>query len=327
MVNSAAFQKWYPQAKNLIATLRYMNLHYGQDSSTVNAEIIDVPNSVNDMTPLDLGYAGDRLLVQFTTQQVAGAGAETIFPTSGPDIGKYVIRINPTQLEAAGSRFGMGAPTQLDIVYTIFHEIAHATKESLDLRNAYWNGQGYAAGAAATLEQFANKLGSNLAQFAGYTYPNELQLLAGSRYGFPPATWDYDADVPAGSHNLVIGDGELSASGLLASQASSDHLSAGTLGDDILIGTASADTLRGGKGFDALLGGAGADTFVLEMGGDVDRVYDFSAEDGDRVHVYSDSYSVDQVGADTVVKLSDGSKMILMGVNLGGLADGWIYST
>jgi Ca2+-binding RTX toxin-like protein len=69
---------------------------------------------------------------------------------------------------------------------------------------------------------------------------------------------------------------------------------------------------QGEQGCDALFGGAGADRFVLSSGGDVDRVYDFDANEGDLIQVPIGAYSVHQVGADAVVEIEDGSEVILM---------------
>jgi hypothetical protein len=61
-------------------------------------------------------------------------------------------------------------------------------------------------------------------------------------------------------------------------------------------------------------------------GGGVDQVLDFRVADGDRVQLSpGQSYSLSQSGADTVIDLSGGDRLILVGVQLSGLPDGWIF--
>ena len=119
----------------------------------------------------------------------------------------------------------------------------------------------------------------------------------------------------------------------------------GSRGDDICYGDDGADTLRGGqdndflyggsgndflsgdRGDDTITGGSGADIFHTFVGAGIDRVLDFSAAEGDRVMLETPGvqYQASQVGADTVVAFADGySKLILVGVQLASLGDGWI---
>jgi serralysin len=100
----------------------------------------------------------------------------------------------------------------------------------------------------------------------------------------------------------------------------------GNLGDDTCEGGAGNDTIRGGQGFDTLAGGAGADfvsgdrgddTMVGGTGADIfhsssdagiDRVLDFSVAQGDRVQLDpGTTFTIAQVGGDTVVTMSAGS--------------------
>ncbi|MFT4936963.1 MAG: Ca2+-binding RTX toxin-like protein, partial [Pseudoalteromonas distincta] len=119
----------------------------------------------------------------------------------------------------------------------------------------------------------------------------------------------------------------------------------GREGNDVVSGDAGNDTVRGGKGDDRVFGGlgddfvsgdvgsdtvsggAGADMFHAVAGAGLDLVTDFNAVEGDRVVLNSGSvYSVAQVGGDTVVTLGAGDQMVLQGVQLAGLADGWILA-
>jgi serralysin len=119
----------------------------------------------------------------------------------------------------------------------------------------------------------------------------------------------------------------------------------GNLGDDICIGGDGNDTLRGGQGADSLMGdagadyvsgdrgedtvagGAGADLFHSFTGAETDRVTDFNFAEGDRVLLDPGTmFTVAQVGADTVVTLGAANdKLILVGVQMSTLGEGWIF--
>jgi hypothetical protein len=99
----------------------------------------------------------------------------------------------------------------------------------------------------------------------------------------------------------------------------------GGQGDDVLSGGDGNDWLFGDLGNDTLTGGAGADVFHGAPGGGVDRVTDFNAAEGDRVVLdHGTTYTVSQVGPDTVVDLGHGDQLILTGVQLSSLTSGWI---
>lgn len=103
-----------------------------------------------------------------------------------------------------------------------------------------------------------------------------------------------------------------------------DELSGGQ-GSDFLVGGDGADTLSGGSGYDVLGGGSGADVFRATSGMQYDWVTDFDAADGDHVVVDAGvTYTTYQAGADTVVDLADGSHLVLVGVDMASLPDGWI---
>jgi serralysin len=117
----------------------------------------------------------------------------------------------------------------------------------------------------------------------------------------------------------------------------------GNLGDDTCEGGAGADTLRGGqsndslsggagndfvsgdRGDDTMTGGAGADLFHSSGDAGVDRVLDFSVAEGDRVILDAGTtFTVSQVGADTVVQLSAG-QVVLVGVSMSSLLGSSIF--
>lgn len=119
----------------------------------------------------------------------------------------------------------------------------------------------------------------------------------------------------------------------------------GNMGDDTCYGGPGDDTIRGGQGNDVLYGGdgndwisgdlgddtiwggAGADTFHTSAGSGIDRIMDFSQAQGDRIQLDpGQTYTVSQVGADTVVDLGGGTQVILVGVQMSTLTSGWIFN-
>lgn len=100
----------------------------------------------------------------------------------------------------------------------------------------------------------------------------------------------------------------------------------GGQGDDVLNGGAGADFVSGDLGSDTMTGGAGADSFHVFTGTGVDRIVDFNLAEGDRVQLDpGNSYTVAQVGADTVITLGPGDQVILVGVQMDTLTGGWIF--
>ncbi|WP_334161340.1 family 16 glycosylhydrolase [Phenylobacterium sp.] len=100
----------------------------------------------------------------------------------------------------------------------------------------------------------------------------------------------------------------------------------GGQGDDRLFGQGGNDWLSGDRGDDTVTGGAGADVFHSFTGAGLDRVTDFRFAEGDRVQLDpGTAYSVAQVGADVVVTMGPGDQLVLEGVQLASLGDGWIF--
>ncbi|MBA4011940.1 MAG: hypothetical protein C0481_08755 [Phenylobacterium sp.] len=119
----------------------------------------------------------------------------------------------------------------------------------------------------------------------------------------------------------------------------------GNLGNDTLYGDAGADIVRGGQhndvifggdgddwlsgdlGDDTVTGGAGADTFHIFAQAGLDLLTDFNRAEGDRVFIGDGSrYTVSQIGADVVIDLAGGARMVLANVSMSSLSDGWIVS-
>lgn len=99
----------------------------------------------------------------------------------------------------------------------------------------------------------------------------------------------------------------------------------GGQGDDLVRGDDGNDTLSGDRGTDTIDGGIGADLFLSFAETGLDYVRDFSFADGDRVRLDpGTTYTLFQDGADTVIDMGFGNRMILLGVTLTSLPNGWI---
>jgi serralysin len=111
----------------------------------------------------------------------------------------------------------------------------------------------------------------------------------------------------------------------LEGSAGVDTLS-GRDGSDTLLGGAGDDLIYGDRGDDTLSGGAGADIFASFAEAGLDRVIDFNRAEGDRVRLDAGSaFTVSQQGADTVVEIAGGARVVLVGVTLVSLDSGWIF--
>ena len=101
----------------------------------------------------------------------------------------------------------------------------------------------------------------------------------------------------------------------------------GGQGDDVIEGGDGDDWISGDKGFDVLYGGRGADTFHFFTGAGLDRVHDFSATEGDRVQLQLGTlYTVEQFGADVLVRVGSVDQLVLVNVQLSSLPSGWIFA-
>jgi serralysin len=73
-------------------------------------------------------------------------------------------------------------------------------------------------------------------------------------------------------------------------------------------------------------GASSADLFHGSQDAGIDRVLDFNLAAGDRVFLDpGTTYTLSQVGADTVIDMGGGHQMILVGVQLSTLTPGWIF--
>jgi Ca2+-binding RTX toxin-like protein len=95
--------------------------------------------------------------------------------------------------------------------------------------------------------------------------------------------------------------------------------------NDIVRGGAGNDYVSGDRGDDTMTGGAGADIFHSFGESGLDRITDFSLAQGDRVQLDpGTTYSLSQVGADTVISMTGGGQVILVGVSMSSLTGAWI---
>ncbi|MES2341026.1 MAG: matrixin family metalloprotease [Pseudomonadota bacterium] len=96
--------------------------------------------------------------------------------------------------------------------------------------------------------------------------------------------------------------------------------------DDSLSGGAGDDWMSGDLGDDTISGGTGADIFHTWGAAGIDRITDFSRAEGDRVQLDpGTAATASQVGADVVIDMTGGARMILVGVNIASLGGDWIF--
>jgi Ca2+-binding RTX toxin-like protein len=101
----------------------------------------------------------------------------------------------------------------------------------------------------------------------------------------------------------------------------------GGQGDDVCTGGDGNDWISGDRGTDTMTGGTGADTFHSFSGAGTDIVTDFNSADGDKVQLDAGTtYTLKQVGADTIVDMGNGDQLILKSVTLSTLPTGWIFT-
>ena len=88
----------------------------------------------------------------------------------------------------------------------------------------------------------------------------------------------------------------------------------GDLGENVIRGSVGDDYIHGGRGGDQLWGGLGADVFRLSPG--ADSIFDFSAEEGDRLELSEGSpYLLDQ-GLEGIQVFTSAGVTTLLGVTL-----------
>jgi Ca2+-binding RTX toxin-like protein len=117
----------------------------------------------------------------------------------------------------------------------------------------------------------------------------------------------------------------------------------GNLGNDTMDGGIGNDTVRGGQGNDSinggegndfvsgdrgddtLAGGAGADIFHSFNDAGLDVVVDFNRNEGDVVNLLAGStYTLEQVDADVLIRVTGGATMVLRNLALANLTGDWL---
>ncbi len=133
---------------------------------------------------------------------------------------------------------------------------------------------------------------------------------------------DNDSLVGGAGQNLVYGNlGADTCEG-----GDGNDIIRGGQDDDVCLGGAGNDFVSGDKGSDTMTGGAGADVFHTFGDAGLDRVTDFNLAQGDRVQLDPGTqYTITQSGDDTVISMSGGAQMILVGVQASTLTAGWIF--
>jgi Ca2+-binding RTX toxin-like protein len=100
----------------------------------------------------------------------------------------------------------------------------------------------------------------------------------------------------------------------------------GGQGDDSIAGGSGNDYISGDRGDDTVSGGGGADLFHSFSGAGTMRVLDFSSAQGDRVMLDpGNTWTAHQSGADTVIDITGGGQVTLVGVQLSSLSGAWIF--
>lgn len=132
---------------------------------------------------------------------------------------------------------------------------------------------------------------------------------------------DGDVVFGDGGHDLVYGNlGDDTVGG-----GTGNDIVRGGQGNDLVRGDDGDDIVAGDRGDDTVDGGLGADTFLSFAEAGIDRVLRFNADEGDRVRLDpGTNYALLQVEGDTVIDFGGGHRMILVGVELSSLPDGWI---
>ena len=132
-----------------------------------------------------------------------------------------------------------------------------------------------------------------------------------------------DSITSHGDHNIL--NGNMGADTVIGSGG--DEFLRGGQGDDTIVAGSGTEWISGDRGDDTIQGGAGADTFHAFSGEGIDRVLGFDAGKGDHVQVDAGTtYALSQVGGDTLIDMGAGDEMVLVGVQLSSLPQGWIFT-
>jgi len=133
-----------------------------------------------------------------------------------------------------------------------------------------------------------------------------------------------DNDSLAGSDGANLVYGNLGAD--TCDGGAGDDFVRGGQDNDVVQGGGGNDFVSGDRGDDTMTGGAGADSFHTFGDAGIDRVTDFSLAQGDRVQLDPGTqFTMSQSGADTLITMVGGGRMVLVGVSMSTLTPGWIF--
>lgn len=203
--------------------------------------------------------------------------------------------------------------------------------------DAIWGGNGDDT-ISATLPPGAADTGQGQTYLRGEAGDDRIQ--GGS--GFDDINGNTGADTVAGGagddwvvggkdNDLLTGDG---GADIVYGNIGADTCQGGDGNDtvrggqdnDVVLGGAGDDYVSGDRGDDVVTGGTGADLFHSFGDAGLDRVTDFNRAEGDRVMLDpGTTYTVAQVGADTIITMGLGGQMVLVGVSLSSLTGDWIF--
>lgn len=267
------------------------------------------------------GGAGDDLIAP-------GAGADDIWGGAGTDTVDYSGELSGVELTINAVRFIDGVRETMqgveNIVGTAFADII--TGDAGDNRILGGAGSDLLRGGEGANYLRGDDGSDTLAGGAGFDDLNGNQGddVASGGPGDDWVVGGRDNDSLSGDAGADLVYGNLGADTCEGGEGA-DTLRGGQ-DNDVLRGGAGADFLAGDRGDDTLVGGAGADLFHIFNDAGLDRVLDFNAAEGDRVMLAPGAaYTVGQVGDDTVIDLGGGTRMVLVGVTLSSLAEGWIF--
>jgi Ca2+-binding RTX toxin-like protein len=259
-------------------------------------------------------YGGDTLYISFQgatsgisfdlnldTQVIGGGtitGIESVGWVEGSDYGDYVD-LNAGYTEVGSSIFGMGGDDTLVGGYGTYVLDGGDGNDTVDGRACYYLAR--VDGGAGDDTLYTN-LNSNGAANGGDG--NDTIYANADVHGGNGDDTIYAVD---GYYSgTVHGD---AGNDTIYGRNGGDPLLDGGDGDDTIDGGTGDDTIQGGAGNDVLTGGDGNDKFIVGDGNDV--ITDFSAGDSLIVQQAFAAQSMNQVGADVVIDLPNGSQVTL----------------
>ena len=276
---------------------------YSSTNAKVGAEVL-----VNTTTA---GAQGNPDIEQLTDGRLVVTWED--FSGTGGDTSSRAVR---AQLFALGADSGGGATAGNDVLSatagspSVFGGLGNDTISANNVNNSYLRGD----------EGDDSIVGGSGFDDINGNMGNDTIVL-GSADSWAVGGKDNDSLMGGAGQNLVYGNlGNDTCDG-----GGGNDIVRGGQDNDVVRGGAGDDFVSGDKGDDTMTGGTGADIFHSFGDAGLDRVTDFLRSEGDRVLLDPGStYTVAQVGADTVVSITGGGQMILVGVSMSSLTGAWI---